>query len=554
MTRWLLLLAVLAAGCGPDAEPAVPAPAGVVAEVAGEPIRAEDFERTYIDRLLRTGEPDTEAGRWAHLDRLIAEALLAQEARARGLDADPAVRQSLAARRDQALASAYYDHAFLASLPTPTEAEIRSAYARDAAKASVRHALFQTEDEAAAAYAQVVAGRPFAEVAAQAFGVGADSAGVLGEVGYFEIDDAVAEAAFGQNPGSVSRPVRSPYGWHLVQTLDVVTAPLLTADGLDARREGLTNQVAQRKRRLDGGAFVRSQMAALNVRVRPEAMRQFAQAVTGLEPVEAPTEGPGELRVQDARALSEALAPGTVLLTYAEGGQTRAFTAADAVRWLPTMPFAELMTRPAASVGRALRNEVFARRAQAAGLADDPFVQRETARAERQILTALMRRTLEAEAPDRAPADVTDRALDRLRARLARTTRVDGWAVPVASAAEGEAVRDAGADPAARPGYRALDGLAVAQAQNLRDALRRAPVGQTVVTGLPDGAWAVVHVARRSDDGVRITAAQRDSVARRLAPRVPELALLPALRQRAEVRVDSSAFRALMRAARRASA
>ena len=563
--RAILLVAALAAGCAaagcadpaPDGPPDV---ADVLAEVgAGDDVDrvlAEDFERGYVARLLETGEPDTEGGRWAHLDRMISESLLARAARARGLDHAPAVQQALSVRRDQALASAYYDRAFVASLPPPTEDEVRSAYARDAARAVVRHALFATEAEAAAARADVAAGRPFASVAADAFGVAPDSAGVLGAVGYFDLDDAGAEAAFSQRPGEVSGPVRSAYGWHLVQTMDLVTAPLLTADGLEARRSGLTGQVAQRKRRLLGGAFVRSVMEPLGVAVRPDAVRQLAIAVAGLDAVEAPVEGPGQLRVTDWRAVSEALAPGTVLLTYRDGGQDRAFTVGQFLRWLPTLPFAELVQRPAASVGRALRNEVFARRAQADGLDADPFVVRETARAEREVLAGAMRQALQEAAPDRAPAVLVSDAVRRLEARMPRAVRIDGWTVPAATRAAAGAVLDrieAGADAASLPGHRALRDADPATLPAVGPALRQAPLARPVAAGLPDGSWAVVRVDRRDQTRTRLTDAQRDSVARLLAPRVPEYRLTRALRTRAEVRVDSAAVRALTAAARRRS-
>ena len=549
-----LAVAAVLAGCRADAEPAPPpSPADVVAVVAGVPITAEDFERTYLDHLLRTGQPDTEADRWAHLERMADEVLLAAEARQRGLDADPAVQAAVALQHDQALASTYYDRAFLAALPPPTEDEVRTAYAKSEAQAVVRHALFRTEAEAAAARAAVAAGRPFADVAAQSFGVAADSAGVVGPVSFFELDDAFSEAAFGQQVGEVSGPVRTAYGWHLVQTLDLISAPLLTADGLETRREGLTNQVAQRKRRMAGGDFVRAQMEALDVRVRPDALRQLARAVADLDALPAPEEGPGELRVEDAQAVAEALAPGTVLLTYREGGAERAFTAGDFARWLPALPFAEVARMPAAAVGRALRNEVFARRGEAQGLGADPFVRRETARTERQLLADLLRETLRQGAPDRAPADLVAEATDRLEDRLPRTVRADLWAVPAPSAAAAEALLArirSGADPAALPGFERHRDVALLDLPALRALARQAPLGAPVVGGLEDGRWAVLRVDRRDEERIRLTPAQRDSVSRRLAPAVPEYRLVRRLRQRAEVQVDTLAFRALVDAAR----
>jgi peptidyl-prolyl cis-trans isomerase SurA len=86
---------------------------------------------------------------------------------------------------------------------------------------------------------RIVAGEKFAKVAAE---VSEDpgSANSGGDLGFFrrgQMEPALEDAAFDLPPGRLSQPVRTPYGWHLVETIerDTVRSPAgvdsLGADG-----------------------------------------------------------------------------------------------------------------------------------------------------------------------------------------------------------------------------------------------------------------------------------------------------------------------------------
>lgn len=84
---------------------------------------------------------------------------------------------------------------------------------------------------------RLVAGEKFAKVAAEA-SEDPGSANAGGDLGYFrhgQMEPALEEAAFTLAPGRVSAPVRTPYGWHLVETIerDTVRSPA-GQDSLDA--------------------------------------------------------------------------------------------------------------------------------------------------------------------------------------------------------------------------------------------------------------------------------------------------------------------------------
>lgn len=83
------------------------------------------------------------------------------------------------------------------------------------------HALFKTSKEANAFRQKLAQGTPFAEAIQQTFGdsLNADD----WDWGYFDRQDVIPEIAdvlFKLRVGSYSRPIRSKYGYHIVQLLD----------------------------------------------------------------------------------------------------------------------------------------------------------------------------------------------------------------------------------------------------------------------------------------------------------------------------------------------
>ena len=107
-----------------------------------------------------------------------------------------------------------------------TEEAERKAY-DEAAKAEppqeeihARHILLPTEEEAKKALARVKAGEDFAKVATE---LSKDPSGNGGDLGWFTKDRMVPEfsdAAFKLKKGEISEPVKTQFGWHIIQVED----------------------------------------------------------------------------------------------------------------------------------------------------------------------------------------------------------------------------------------------------------------------------------------------------------------------------------------------
>ncbi|MBO6575936.1 MAG: peptidylprolyl isomerase [Rhodothermales bacterium] len=360
----LISLGVLTAACGPEPEQTRfdQRPVAVANE---DSVTAAEFTSSFVTFLIGTGLNDDLQTRRIHLENMIDAELLAQEARRRGLAGDSLGLLRADLERRRAVGARFFEEAFVETLPPPTEEEIRQTFARYKAQVVVRHLYFTDPDEARASWERLEEGEDFLVEAARVYGLAdVDSAaGFLGPIRYFQMDDAFAEAAFELEPGAYSTPVRSRFGWHIIRAEDIWQSPLLTESEFQVRQGGLSSQFRLRRRRLEGDRFVRGFMESLEVQAEGPAITALGSMLRDLSPDPGPVAGPvlapevgDRIPASELRAMIE---PSTPLATYRYRGAERAFTAADYLAWLPFLPFQEARNRTAASVGRALRNEVF---------------------------------------------------------------------------------------------------------------------------------------------------------------------------------------------------
>ena len=193
----------------------------VLAKIDGVAITEDDVNDALED--IGPGLPqklDGPARQQYALDYLIDMRLVAKKAAADKMDAGPAFARRMAYYHDKLAMEALLTD--VAAKAATDEAE-HKAY-DEAAKSNppvpevhARHILLPTEDEAKAALARVKAGEDFAKVATE---LSKDPGSEGGDLGWFTKDKMVpefADAAFKMEPGQVSDPVKSQFGWHIIK-------------------------------------------------------------------------------------------------------------------------------------------------------------------------------------------------------------------------------------------------------------------------------------------------------------------------------------------------
>ena len=200
---------------------ASPAFAAVLAKVDGVEITDSDLKTATAELGATLPQQLEGKSRDAYvLDYLIDSKLVAKQAEADKLADTPAFKQQMVFLRERALMEALMGN--LAKTAVTDEA-VKKVY-DDAAKGQkpveevhARHILVPTEEEAKAALARVKGGEDFVKVAMD---VSKDPGSPGGDLGFFTKDKMVpefAEAAFAMQPGQVSEPVKSQFGWHVIR-------------------------------------------------------------------------------------------------------------------------------------------------------------------------------------------------------------------------------------------------------------------------------------------------------------------------------------------------
>ena len=193
----------------------------VLAKIDGAPITEDDVSDAMQD--IGPGLPqklDGPARQRYVLDYLIDMRLAAKQAVADKMDSSPDFARRMAYYHDKLAMEALLGD--VAAKAATDEAE-HKAY-DEAAKAQppvpeihARHILVPTEEEAKAALARIKNGEDFTKVATE---LSKDPGGEGGDLGWFTKERMVpefADAAFKMEPGQVSDPVKSQFGWHIIK-------------------------------------------------------------------------------------------------------------------------------------------------------------------------------------------------------------------------------------------------------------------------------------------------------------------------------------------------
>lgn len=205
------------------AAPAPIAPETVVATVGGEEITEADLSFAAEDLAQDLAQMPAEERRAFLLRVLIDMKVMAGAAEKAGMDQTELFAQRLNYLKERALRRAYFADAIAGQV---TEEAIRAEYDafvaqfQPAEEVHARHILVETQEEADAIKAELDAGGDFATIA-QEKSIDPGSGANGGDLGFFAKGMMVPEfetAAFAlANPGDVSAPVQSQFGWHIIK-------------------------------------------------------------------------------------------------------------------------------------------------------------------------------------------------------------------------------------------------------------------------------------------------------------------------------------------------
>lgn len=225
----------LTAGIALAQSPAAPAPAAdankVVARVNGVDITEGDLVVAAADPALQLPNLPEAQKRDLLTGYLIDLKLGAKAAEAAKVGDAPDFARKLAYNRDKTLLDQYLEQEARKAVTPEAARKLYDETAKTVApeqEVRARHILVETEEEAKKAQSRVKGGEDFAKVAGEVSkDPGSKTDG--GDLGFFTKDRMVepfAEAAFKLEPGQISEPVKSQFGWHVIKVEEKRTKPV----------------------------------------------------------------------------------------------------------------------------------------------------------------------------------------------------------------------------------------------------------------------------------------------------------------------------------------
>lgn len=209
---------------------------GVVATVSGQPITEADVQMAVSELDQQFAQLTPEQKRAAALSAIIEIRLMAEKAKAGGLDQDDAFKRKLAFLNERALHAQVIEKEIS---PKVTDEALKARYDKEIAarapteEVRARHILVKTEDEAKAIIAQLDGGGDFEAIAKEKSsdpGSGANG----GDLGFFSKGQMVPEfeaAAFALEPGAYTKtPVKSEFGFHVIKLEEKRAQPPVAFD------------------------------------------------------------------------------------------------------------------------------------------------------------------------------------------------------------------------------------------------------------------------------------------------------------------------------------
>jgi len=200
-----------------------------LAVIGQKAITSDQFARAFRERVLGTGLPDNGETRRGYLSNLVDDEVLIAQARKNGLDRTPEGLRELRRIRLQELLNAYAEKHVFGHVEV-TESDLQEFFWRMNTKVKVRHLYAQTREEADSLYAEVSRGRDFEGMARKVFRDPhmRESGGSLGYVSVDEMDPAFEHAMYVMRPGEISRPVKTVYGYSIINVEDIQRNPFVT--------------------------------------------------------------------------------------------------------------------------------------------------------------------------------------------------------------------------------------------------------------------------------------------------------------------------------------
>ena len=528
----------------------------VLGTINNDTVTIEQFESSYAEHLMATGENDTPENRQKHWFNLVNQSLLAQQAGQLG-QKNEEYKQWYSLTKSMEAIEKYLHSELDKRFIEPTDSAARVAFVYKNTKIRASHIFSYRKTEIDSLYRILKAGESFRDLANEHYNTSSydTAAGSLGELEFFDLDYSFAKTAYQLEVGEYSKPVRSNEGYHIIYLDGFNRQPVITETSFKQKRESVTNLVRMGENTEMGEQFVAETMRRHDISVNKENVFAVGREMKKLQkrhylksgksiPKKNPT-------TNDIEWISSQLNQSSPIASYQFNGQRITVTAADYIKWMPYLPLSEAQNRPGASVGRVLRNEILLKYAIANNFMQDRYVKDAMLKEERAYLAGKVRDTLKSMPVDTSdiPAQKLKKAYENSGLAGSRTLKqIDFWYLPITSIKDGKKIRSQINSGQKKPdeytGYIAHQKFTGNIRQDIRPHLDDARPGTVHILRTNEQLYLLKVNDRKVD--VDTFSSRKDEIVERIRPYVHILKTLEKGRKKADIHLNEDLFAELL--------
>ena len=354
-----------------------------VALVGKDKITTEDLIMSY--ELLQNYTPSEQGVKAlrSHLELLIQKKLFAQQGRRQGYEKNPDVKKFVNWTKKEQLRKALYKKVVEEKIQI-SEQDLLAAFQKDNIEVNARHLFAKTEKQIRMIQDALNRGVSWEELAKVSFNdsVLASNGGDLGWHRFGEMEPAFEDTVFALPVGRISQPVRTRFGYHLIQVLNKRKNVFLSKDDFENRKPSLKKILVRRGEKKLSSQFIKKFWEGENVEMINKTFNFLVSKIRD-EVIDNRLikkenfKGLKDVELNDLKVGLESF-QNEVLVTY-KNGQWTIGDFLDKLRRLPITqrPRMNSPTKFRHDLGIMIRNELLAEQAKRLGLETDAVVQKE---------------------------------------------------------------------------------------------------------------------------------------------------------------------------------
>lgn len=249
----------------------------VVAQFGNQKISFQEFQTVYLDLLKKPHSMDSEQLREFCLDEIITWKLLAFKASESGLDNDEKFQYKYNAYNNKVLRELHFQHQIKPQIRI-NDNELREVYSFITQQRHVKHLFFKSYEEADACYHRLKNGEDWNTIAREVIPDTdlATSGGDLGWINWDQMEYDMAMTTFRQELGTISRPVASSFGYHIIKVVDFKKDPLITEQNYQSARKKVRYILEKKIGDKIAAEYITSMMKDRHIEIQTEMVNLIA--------------------------------------------------------------------------------------------------------------------------------------------------------------------------------------------------------------------------------------------------------------------------------------